>query len=141
MRLGFQIQTYNWYTLSKALAEQEAWKFAKESGSDLVKIHPGFTFGPFLQPNLNLSVELMLNLINGNLKYAGPCRFVDVRDIAYAHIQAVEVSTANGRYLVAGKVIQLSQVLKIFAPTLPCFAPSREVCFSSIFISLNFPLM
>lgn len=29
------------------------------------------------------------------------------------HNQALEVSTANGRYLVAGKVIQLSQVLKI----------------------------
>lgn len=96
MRLGFQIQTYvggrsckssnfikllsstlyiiisliffqNWYALSKALAEQEAWKFAKESGIDLVKIHPGFTFGPFLQPNLNLSVKLILNLINSNI--------------------------------------------------------------------------
>ncbi|KAH9709633.1 Epimerase domain-containing protein [Citrus sinensis] len=79
--------TWNWYTLSKALAEQEAWRFAKESGIDLVKIHLGFTFGTFLQPNLNLYVKLILNLIN-----------------------TLEVSTANGRYLVAGKVIHLSQV-------------------------------
>lgn len=69
--------------------------------------------------------------------------FVDLLmlEIYHTHNQALEVSTANGRYLVAGKVIQLSQVLKIFAPTLPCFAPSRELCFSSIFISLNLPLM
>ena len=40
-----------WYTISKTLAEQAAWKFAKENGMDLVTIHPGFVIGPLQQPN------------------------------------------------------------------------------------------
>ncbi|XVF71298.1 hypothetical protein PTKIN_Ptkin12aG0025700 [Pterospermum kingtungense] len=51
-----------WYPLSKTLAEEAAWKFAKENEIDLVTMHPGFVFGPLLQPNLNFSSELILNL-------------------------------------------------------------------------------
>ncbi|KAJ4711384.1 cinnamoyl-CoA reductase 1-like [Melia azedarach] len=103
----------NWYALSKTLAEDAAWKLAKQNGIDLVTIHPGFVIGPFLQPNLNLSVQLILDLVNGAKTFPSPYRFVDVRDVAYAHIQALELSSANGRYLIVGRVIQLSEVCKI----------------------------
>ena len=43
--------------LSKTLAEEAAWKFAKENGIDMVTINPGWVIGPLLQPTLNLSVE------------------------------------------------------------------------------------
>lgn len=54
--------------LSKTLAEEAAWKFAKENGIDLVAINPGFVIGPFLQPTLNLTVETILNLVNGTFQ-------------------------------------------------------------------------
>ena len=38
---AFQI----WYMLSKTLAEDAAWKFAKENGIDLVTINPGWVIG------------------------------------------------------------------------------------------------
>lgn len=54
-----------WYVLSKTLAEEAAWKFAKENSIDLVTINPGFVSGPLLQPTLNGTVEMILNLVNG----------------------------------------------------------------------------
>ena len=53
--------------LSKTLAEEAAWKFAKENGIDLVTMNPGFVIGPFLQPTINLTMEIILNLINGTI--------------------------------------------------------------------------
>lgn len=58
----------NWYALSKILSEDAAWKFAKENKIDLVTLHPGLTIGPLLQPTLNLTVEMVLNHINGKLQ-------------------------------------------------------------------------
>ena len=57
-----------WYMLSKTLAEEAAWKFAKEKGIDIVTINPGLVIGPLLQPTLNTSVEPILKLINGTLQ-------------------------------------------------------------------------
>ncbi|KAJ9685139.1 hypothetical protein PVL29_017251 [Vitis rotundifolia] len=56
-----------WYMLSKTLAEEAAWKFAKENGIDMVTINPGWVIGPLLQPTLNLSVEEVLKLLKGTL--------------------------------------------------------------------------
>ena len=56
--------------LSKTLAEEAAWKFTKENGIDMVTINPGWVIGPLLQPSLNLSAELVLNLINGKFDKA-----------------------------------------------------------------------
>ncbi|CAI0455050.1 unnamed protein product [Linum tenue] len=57
-----------WYQLSKTLAEIAAWDFAKENGVDMVTIHPGLVIGPFLQPSLSFSVEVILNLVNGKTR-------------------------------------------------------------------------
>jgi len=54
-----------WYMLSKTLAEKAAWEFAKEKRIDLVVMNPGHVIGPLLQPTVNLSVELILNFVNG----------------------------------------------------------------------------
>lgn len=55
----------NWYVVSKTLAEEAAWKFAKENKIDLVTLHPGLVIGPFLQSTLNLSVKVILDIVNG----------------------------------------------------------------------------
>lgn len=56
-----------WYALSKTLAEEAAWKFAKENGIDLVALNPGMAIGPLLQPTLNSSSEPLLKLFDGTL--------------------------------------------------------------------------
>lgn len=57
-----------WYMLSKTLAEEAAWNFAKENGIDMVTINPGLVIGPLLQPTVNTSVESILKLINGTFQ-------------------------------------------------------------------------
>lgn len=49
-------------------------------------------------------------------------RFVDVRDVAFAHIQAFEVASANGRYCLVGYVQHMSEVLKILQELYPALS-------------------
>ncbi|KAH7866004.1 hypothetical protein Vadar_014162 [Vaccinium darrowii] len=109
------------YHLSKTLAEDAAWKLSRENGIDLVTINPGFVIGPLLQPTLNLTSEALLNLIkNGTGLFSdGVYRYVDVRDVALAHIQAFEVSSASGRYCLVGTVSTTTETLNILHKLYP----------------------
>lgn len=64
-QLNFWFLYQLWYVVSKTLAEEAAWKFAKENGIDLVTMNPGLVIGPLLEPRINLSVDMLLNMING----------------------------------------------------------------------------
>ncbi|KAK2986161.1 hypothetical protein RJ640_008844, partial [Escallonia rubra] len=114
-------QTKAWYQLSKTLAEEAAWKFGKENGIDLVMINPGFVIGPCLQPTLNLTSEAILNLVKSGREVFsnGIYRYVDVRDVACAHIKAFEIPSASGRYCLVGTVIYSAEALKILHKLYP----------------------
>ncbi|KAK6933850.1 NAD-dependent epimerase/dehydratase [Dillenia turbinata] len=121
----------NWYALSKTLAEKAAWEFAKENSIDLVTLHPGFVIGPILQPTLNLTVGMILDIAKGVQTSIGPVyRFVDVRDVALAHIKAFEIPSASGRYLLVERVAHVSEALNILHQHDPTFVP-LEICENS----------
>ncbi|MQJ93325.1 hypothetical protein EI018_25230, partial [Escherichia coli] len=48
--------------------------------------------------------------------------YVDVRDVANAHIEAFEVPSASGRYCLVGETMHSSQVLKIVGQLYPSLA-------------------
>lgn len=51
---------------SKTLAEQAAWDFVnKQDNFDMVSINPTLTTGPILQPVLNTSTSVVLDLLVG----------------------------------------------------------------------------
>jgi hypothetical protein len=54
-----------WYVVSKTLAEEATWKFARDNGVEIITINPAMVIGPLLQPTLNTSAEAILKLING----------------------------------------------------------------------------
>ncbi|CAN0917306.1 Phenylacetaldehyde reductase [Linum grandiflorum] len=109
-----------WYMLAKTLAEELAWKFSKENGMDIVSLNPGLVIGPLLQPTLNTSAESVLNLVKGVEKYPNTTyRWVDVRDVAYAHIYALENPSAGGRYCLVGAVLHASEAAKILHELFP----------------------
>ncbi|KAJ4766444.1 Cinnamoyl-CoA reductase 1 [Rhynchospora pubera] len=109
-----------WYPLSKTLAEEAAWKFSKENGLDLVTINPGMVIGPLLQPTLNTSSATILNLINGSKTFQNASvRWVNVKDVALAHILAYEVPSASGRYLLVERVAHYSEVVEIIRELYP----------------------
>ncbi|XP_019151078.1 PREDICTED: cinnamoyl-CoA reductase 1-like isoform X3 [Ipomoea nil] len=113
-----------WYVLSKILAEEAAWKYAGENGIDLVVLHPTIVIGPILQPTLNFSNALFLDLIKEGKEVmpTGIYTFVDIRDVINAHIQALELHLASGRYCLVGTTIHSSRVLKIVGELYPSLA-------------------
>ncbi|KAM6572867.1 hypothetical protein CsatA_016947 [Cannabis sativa] len=109
-----------WYAASKARAEKAGWEFAKENGIELITIHPGVTLGPLLQPIMNDSVSLIMNLTNGAQTFPNRVySYHDVRDVAKAHIQAFESGSASGRYLLSGYIAHISDLLKILQQLYP----------------------
>ncbi|XP_019058736.1 PREDICTED: cinnamoyl-CoA reductase 1-like isoform X2 [Tarenaya hassleriana] len=109
-----------WYMMAKTLAEEAAWKFANENRIDMVALHPGLVIGPLLQPNLNSSVEVILDIVHGKKSLFGTIyRFTDVRDIALAHVRAYEISSASGRYCLVNKILTLKETLEILHRLFP----------------------
>ncbi|KAF7833712.1 cinnamoyl-CoA reductase 1-like [Senna tora] len=114
-------KTYKgYYAISKTLAEEAAWKFAKENSIDLVCINPGTVLGPLLQPTINTTSALILNLINGTETFPNSSRpWINIKDVVNAHIQAFEIPSANGRYCVVESVEHFSEIVKILHDLYP----------------------
>ncbi|EMS49381.1 Dihydroflavonol-4-reductase [Triticum urartu] len=118
-----------WYVLSKTLAEEAAWKYANDNGLEIITINPTMVIGPLLQPTLNTSTEAILKFINGSSStYANFCfGWINVKDVALAHILAYEVPSANGRYCMVERVIHHSDLVKIIHEMYPEF-PVPDKC-------------
>ncbi len=107
----------NPYYLSKTLAERRAWDFVEQDkpGFDLVAINPFLVIGPSMSKGINTSNQLFVDLLAGT--YPGVMNltwgFVDVRDVADAHVRALETPAASGRYIVAGETIAMRAVVDL----------------------------
>lgn len=109
--------TRNPYYYSKTLAERSAWDFVEKEkpAFELVVVNPGVVIGPSLVPSLNTSNRILRDLLSGaypmimSLSFG----FVDVRDVAHAHILAMENEKAKGRYLCTGETLNLAELVNI----------------------------
>lgn len=102
------------------MAENAAWKFAKENGLDMVVMNPGFIIGPLLQPTLNFSVEIVVDIMNGKNPFnSRHYKFVDVRDVALAHVKALQTPSANGRYIMDGPSMKINDIKEILLESFP----------------------
>ncbi|KAL5980321.1 NADPH-cytochrome p450 reductase [Asimina triloba] len=119
--LDFCKNTKNWYCYGKAVAEQAAWEVSRERGVDLVVVNPVLVLGPVLQPTINASIVHVLKYLTGSAKtYANSVQaYVDVRDVAAAHILVLETPSASGRYLCAESVLHRGDVVHILANLFP----------------------
>jgi|SRR5690554_118666 len=106
------------YSYSKVLAEKEAWKICKsQSKWKLVVINPSFVMGPALcKGSDSESLAFMNDLLSGRYRMAAPdlmFGFVDVRDVAEAHILALEKEGAEGRYILAERNASVLDIVAI----------------------------
>jgi len=109
-----------WYVLSKTLAEDVAWKFVRENKIDMVTINPAMVIGPLLQPSLNTSAAAVLNFVNGAQTFSNASfGWVNVKDVANAHIQAYEIASASGRYCLVERVVHNSEIVKTLRELYP----------------------
>lgn len=89
------------YFVSKTRAEEAAWEVAKSEGLDLVTINPNFVQGPALSSNASgTSISAFKALLEGKSGTSGTA-YVDVRDVARAHVLAAELADAKGRYILS----------------------------------------
>lgn len=120
-----------WYPVSKTLAEKAAWEYAEKHGMDVVAINPATCLGPLMQPSLNASCAVLLQLLQGSkdsqeYHWLGA---VHVRDVAKAQLLLFESPTASGRYLCINGIYQFGdfalRVSKLF-PEFPIHRFSGE---------------
>ncbi|KAL6573687.1 Tetraketide alpha-pyrone reductase 2 [Orobanche hederae] len=112
-----------WYAYAKTLAEQEAWKLAKESGINLVVVNPSFVVGPLLAPQPTSTLLLILAVVKGlGGEYPNTTvGFVHIDDVVQAHILAMEESKASGRLICSSSVAHWSQIIEMLRAKYPSY--------------------
>ncbi|NTW55993.1 MAG: aldehyde reductase [Chlorobiaceae bacterium] len=105
----------NPYYYSKTLAEHAAWDFIMRTkpGFDLVVINPFLVLGPSLGPSISTSCETIRDLMVGVYPAIMDLNWgiVDVRDVAKAHLAAMENKEASGRYLCSGDSMHMRELI------------------------------
>ncbi|QRV84238.1 NADPH-dependent methylglyoxal reductase GRE2 protein [Ceratobasidium sp. AG-Ba] len=116
-----QKDTVAGYYGSKKLAEKAAWEFMETESPnfELVTLCPPMVYGPVLQEvpamnKLNTSSTAFYSIFTGEtkeLKFPGVWLWVDVRDIALAHVRAIEKPGVGGqRFLISQGTFNVGQV-------------------------------
>ena len=106
------------YAKSKTLAEKAAWDFVKNEDNpfELAVINPALVIGPSLSGDLGESNKAIAMVATGKMPVAVPLQFgyVDVRDVATAHVLAMQNSNSNGeRFALAEKDLWYKDVAKV----------------------------
>ncbi|OAP59805.1 hypothetical protein AYL99_04807 [Fonsecaea erecta] len=117
------------YRASKKFAEKAAWDFVEteKPSFTLTTLCPPMIYGPVLHQvksldELNTSSQRILNLYRGTPR-AGPVGspvHVDVRDLALAHVLAIErAEAANQRFFVVAQAASEKQLREIMEEAFP----------------------
>jgi len=106
------------YAKSKTLAEKAAWDFVdnEDNPFELAVINPALVIGSSLSGDLGESNKAIAMVTTGKMPVAVPLQFgyVDVRDVAAAHLLAMQNSNSNGeRFALAEKDLWYKDVAKV----------------------------
>jgi len=125
----------------QTFAEKSAWEFVEKEkpGFDLVTINPPLVLGPIVHylnslEAINTSNARVRDLIQGKSKEKLPPTvtylWVDVRDVALAHVRAIEVPEAGGQrfFVTAGHYTnkQTAEIIREAYPELESKLPPKD---------------
>jgi len=98
------------YIQSKVLIEAAVGRFAQETGLRVACILPGGMIGPRVA-GASLFGRSLVDYLNGRVFFMidGAFAIVDVRDVARAHVAAMERATSGRSYLVVNATIPLRE--------------------------------
>ena len=94
------------YAKSKTIAEKKAWDFVNkltdENRVELTCINPAAVTGPMLSDHIGTSNNMICQMANGEFPACPKVHvgFVDVRDVAKAHISAISDSKTDGQRII-----------------------------------------
>ncbi|ORY62500.1 uncharacterized protein BCR38DRAFT_486769 [Pseudomassariella vexata] len=122
----------NTYRASKIFSEEAAWNFIshEKPSFDLATINCTFNFGPIQRAlphldNINTSNQRIRDMVLGRMKFgleptAPVFTFVDVRDVAEAHLVAMLLPEAGGeRFYVVGGYFSNKRIVDIIREKFP----------------------
>ncbi|PWW73199.1 NAD(P)-binding protein [Tuber magnatum] len=118
------------YCVSKTLAEKAVWEYikTKKPHFSVSVMLPGAIMGPCIQPiaslsKTNLTTDGLYSLLNGTFKEIPPTHFseyIDVRDVARAHVMALTSPAAsNQRIILSRPGYSTTTVVKIMGEHFP----------------------
>lgn len=112
------------YIASKTMAERHAWALAEAAGATqrLAVINPGAMLGPLIDEDPGTSAAILLKMLRGEMPFVPNVilEYVDVRDVAAAHVAALTSPTAGGRrHILAESSLSLMDVAAILRTALP----------------------
>jgi len=110
----------NPYMYAKTVAERTAWELAEERGLDLRAINPSGIIGPGFWRHTP-STEIFEQLLRGSLPMLPPLGFayVDVRDVARAHLLVYERDEAEGRYITSTRFTPATELVELLGRLYP----------------------
>jgi dihydroflavonol-4-reductase len=110
------------YDKSKTIAERAAWQYMESvkatSSMQLAVVNPGLVLGPLLSSDWGTSGEMVKRILSHQVPAIPNINFatVDVRDVASAHVRAMEIPEAAGqRFLCAEanhSMMEMAKILK-----------------------------
>lgn len=121
----------NGYRGSKTFAEKAAWKFVEDEkpNSALASINPPLVFRPIAHylnslDRINTSNARFRDMISGKmhekLAPTGTFYWVDVHDVALAHVRALETESAAGhRFITSGLIFTNAEIADVIETKFP----------------------
>jgi len=126
------------YQKSKTLAERAAWDLARDTGLELVSVNPSAIFGPPLLPRVGETGGLVKRLLERKLPGIPKVSLdmVDVRDVALAHVRALEVPAAAGRrFLLNAESVWMGDVARWLKEGMPDYnVPTRAIPYAAAWL-------
>lgn len=123
----------NFYAQSKTQAEKAAWDFVygQCSSMDMAVINPVGILGPAMSEDVSTSLSMVVQPLNKAMPAYPRLHqgIVDVRDVAQAHIEAMEREAAGGeRFILCSESLWLREVGAILRAAYPDFdVPAKEL--------------
>lgn len=101
------------YALSKTRGERAAWRMAERYGVPVIALCPGGILGR-LDYRLTPSNSWIRGMVNERIPVFNiGGNFVDVRDVAQAHVAAVEHGEPGRRYIISGSNLLMKDMARI----------------------------
>lgn len=119
----------NAYGYAKAGAEKIIRDWSKNRDIRLVTIHPSIVFGPILHKrHLEGSMSYLKHFVNGPPFILDVhINFVDVRDVAVAHVNALQIGENRHRYIVHKEGLWMKEIGEILSSILPKKYATRKL--------------
>jgi dihydroflavonol-4-reductase len=116
----------NPYALSKVLSERQFRDFRaglpEAKRFNLISLNPSFVFGPvYSRAHGRTSPAFLKSLMRGDYFAYSDLHFdiVDVRDVADAHVRALETNAEEGRYLVHNGGMWVDEMIRLMREHFP----------------------